>query len=377
MKKNLVIFYPSFERGGVTKILINLLNCNTSQKFNIHIISTKFPLDNKYIKKNIFFYKIKNPNPYSFIPQRFLTAFYAMKSLFFLLNKLEGDIVVHSMQSNIAAIIVCIIKNVKIVIRNSENPIYSSIHSENKITALITFIMKLLFYNFTDGIITNSKGSSKSLSNLVFDKKKIIFIYNPYLSKINHKRFKKQKIILNIARLRKQKDHDTLIKAFDIFSKQNPDYKLLILGHGNLKNKLILLAKKLKIENRIIFKGWVKKTDPYLKKSKIFVLSSVYEGLGNVLIDAINYDIPCISTDCNSGPSEILINGKGGFLVKTKSPHLLAEKMNFSVNNYQISMKKNKFAKKKLNRFLIVNNTKKYFNYLNSFYKKNGNKISK
>ena len=62
------------------------------------------------------------------------------------------------------------------------------------------------------------------------------------------------------------------------------------------------------------FKGWVKNTTPYLKKSKIFVLSSSYEGLGNVLIDAINYNVPCVSTNCPSGPSEILLNGKGGFL---------------------------------------------------------------
>ena len=74
-----------------------------------------------------------------------------------------------------------------------------------------------------------------------------------------------------------------------------------------------LLVDRLEIQNQVIFKGWVKDTTPYLKKSKIFVLSSVYEGLGNVLIDAINFDIPCISTDCPSGPNEILMNGRGGF----------------------------------------------------------------
>ena len=97
----------------------------------------------------------------------------------------------------------------------------------------------------------------------------------------------------------------------------------------------------MKINNRVIFKGWVKNTLTYLKLSKIFVLSSVYEGLGNVLIDSINYNTPCISTDCHSGPREILLNGKGGYLVKVKSPELLAEKINFCINNYSKALKKN------------------------------------
>ncbi len=368
MKKNLVIFYPSFEKGGVTKILINLIQSKFIKDYNLHIISTEFPLKKYNKKKNFFFYKIKNTKNFRFIPQRFLTAFHAMFLLNFVLNKFKKDILVHSMQSNIAAIIICMLRRTKIVIRNSENPIYSTIHSENIFSAFITFFLKLIFYNFSDGIITNSKGSAKSLRFFVFDKKKIFPIYNPYLKKINLKKFKKNDIILNIARLRKQKDHITLLKAFKIFSEKNKNFKLIILGHGNLRQKLKYISRKLEIQNRVIFKGWVSDTSSYLKKAKIFVLSSIYEGLGNVLIDAINFDLPCISTDCPSGPSEILLNGKGGYLVESKSENKLAEKMDFCINNFQQSIKMKNLAKKKLNRFLVSKNTKYYFNYLNKFF---------
>jgi len=97
-------------------------------------------------------------------------------------------------------------------------------------------------------------------------------------------------------------------------------------------------------------------------------LSSIYEGLGNVLIDAVNYNIPCVSTNCPSGPSEILLNGKGGYLVKPKSHMMLAKKLIFCNQNYKQSLEKNKLAKKKLYRFLVKSNTKNYFNYINSFY---------
>ena len=150
--------------------------------------------------------------------------------------------------------------------------------------------------------------------------------------------------------------------------RKNKKYKLLILGHGNLEYNLKNLSKKLGISKKVVFKGWIKNPILYLKKSKIFVLSSVYEGLGNVLIDAINYDLPCVSTNCYSGPGEILLNGKGGYLTKVKSPKLLAEKIHYSIKNYSISMKKNQVAKKSLNRFLISSQTKKYFSYLNRFY---------
>ena len=365
MSKNLILFYPSFERGGVEKILENLIKKNT--KFKITLISSKTAKKVINLKKVNFIEvtpKIKIP----FIHSRYLSAINALVVLFSYLNNKNKDHIIHSMQSNVAAIIACIFKGNKIVIRNSENPIYSFLYSDNKFFSLISLLLKYFFYNFADGIITNSKGSKKSLEYFILNKKKVTTIYNPYLKKINKKKNKKEKFLISIGRLQKQKDHETLLKAFHIFSKKDKDYKLLILGKGKLEIKLKKLTEKLKIKNRVIFKGWIYSTSLYLKRSKLFILSSVYEGLGNVLIDAINYNTPCISTDCHSGPSEILLNGKGGYLVKKKSPKLLAKKIVYCVNNYSEALKKNIIAKKKLNRFLIVGQSKKYFDYLLKHY---------
>jgi|TARA_B110000444_G_scaffold182404_1_gene171297 glycosyltransferase involved in cell wall biosynthesis len=361
MKKNLILFYPSFERGGVEKILENLIQNNT--KFKISLISSKSAKKNINLKK-INFIEVTEIVKIPFIHKRYLSAINAMIVLYKYLSKNKKKYLIHSMQSNVAAIIVSIFKRNKIIIRNSENPIYSFFYSESKFSSFISLLLKYIFYNFADGIITNSNGSKKSLKRFLFNKKKIKAIYNPYLEKISNKKNKKNKYLISIGRLRKQKDHETLLKAFYIFSKMNSDYKLLILGHGNLEIKLKKLARDLKIHKRVIFKGWVKNTTSYLKFSKFFVLSSVYEGLGNVLIDAINYDIPCISTNCYSGPREILLNGKGGYLVKVKSPELLAQKISFCVNNYSDALKKNTIAKKALKRFLIIGQSKKYFDYL-------------
>ena len=367
MKKNLILFYPSFERGGVEKILENLIKKNN--KFNITLISSKNA--KKVISpKKINFIEIITKIKIPFIHVRYISALNAMLTLMEYLNDKDKSYTIHSMQSNVAAIIACIFRGNKVIIRNSENPVYSFLYSEGKLFSFISLILKYFFYNFADGIITNSKGSKKSLESFIFNKKKIVSIYNPYLDKLNKKNKinKNSKILISIGRLQKQKDHETLIRAFSIIHKKYSDFKLLILGHGKLEIKLKDLAKNLKIYDKIIFKGWVKNTLPYIKRSKIFVLSSVYEGLGNVLIDAINHNIPCVSTNCHSGPSEILLNGKGGYLVKIKSPKLLAKKISYCIDNYQVAIKKNQIARKNLSRFLIDNQSKKYFDYLSKYY---------
>ena len=84
----------------------------------------------------------------------------------------------------------------------------------------------------------------------------------------------------------------------------------------------------------------------YYTSSKLFVLSSTYEGLENVLIEAANYHLPIISTNCKSGPPEIIDHGKGGFLVPVSNEYVLSNKIIFVLNNYSLAIKKSNYAKK-------------------------------
>ena len=95
----------------------------------------------------------------------------------------------------------------------------------NLIWNLSKISLKVIFYNLCSCIITNSVGSKNSLKKFVFNKKKIKTIYNPYLKKINHQNFKKQNIIINVGRFRKQKNQILLIRAFYKFSQEYKNYK--------------------------------------------------------------------------------------------------------------------------------------------------------
>ena len=122
------------------------------------------------------------------------------------------------------------------------------------------------------------------------------------------------------------------------------------------------------MQHKVYLKGWLNKFKNYYTSSKLFVLSSTYEGLGNVLIEAANYHLPIISTNCKSGPPEIIDHGKGGFLVPVSNEYVLSNKIIFVLNNYSLAIKKSNYAKKRVNRFYININSKKYLKYIKKVF---------
>ena len=363
--KKIIIFYPSFERGGVELILINLIKYFLKKKIRVVLFSTNFK-ELKIINHDLFELKKFENKKKLLLPKRVSIAINASKVLIDELKKSnKKNTIVFSLQSSSLSILLSKIFRFKVVVRNAENPIYSTIYAEKKLFAVFVLMLKFFTYNFADGIITNSVGSKRSIMKLIFFKKKVRHIYNPYLSNIIKKtNFKKGNYILSIGRLTKQKDFENLIRSFKILQKEIKNYKLIIVGDGELKKRLHKITQELNLKKKILFTGWTKDLDKYYKKSKIFVLNSLYEGLGNVVIDAVNYELPIISTNCNSGPSEIIDNGKGGFLVPLKSPISLSNKIKFVINNNKIARSKSIYAKKRIYRFLCKKNSNIYLNFL-------------
>ena len=168
---------------------------------------------------------------------------------------------------------------------------------------------------------------------------------------------KKKRIILNIGRLERQKDHITLLKAFKE-SLKKIDSLLIIIGYGSEKDKILHFININNLNKNVIILDKITNPYPYLKKSDLFILTSLYEGFGNVLTEAIMFKIPTISTDCNSGPREILLNGKGGDLVEIGDYKNLSRKI--ITNLKKKNNKKIKFAYQQLKRFSIKKIVNKY-----------------
>lgn len=362
--KKIIIFYPSFERGGVEIILLNLIDFFLKKKIKIILISNvpnkKLPKNKNFLQKKPF-YKKK-----SLFSDRINKAIEASKELSNILQNSEPkETIVFSLQSSSLAILIAKFYNHLIVVRNAEDPIYSTIYGDNKLLSILVIIIKLLTYNFSDKIICNSIGSKTSLQKLLFNKSKAISIYNPYLKKIlkNKINYKKDYAI-TVGRLTKQKDHKTLVKAMKIIKNKGINLKLLIIGDGDQKEKINNLINKLNLQKNIKILGWKKNVESYYKTAKIFILPSLYEGLGNVVIDAVNFNIPVITTDCKSGPSEIIKKNNGGFVVPVSSSQQMANKIFYCLKNYKIALKKANYAKKYILRFSKKKNSEIYLNEL-------------
>ena len=366
--KRIIIFYPSFERGGLEIVLVNFIRYLLKKNIKIILIATGLTVN--FNNENFKLVKVKKKKVFKF-NSRISRAFEAHKNLKKELDKVDNkDTIVFSLQSSSIAIPVCKYKKFKVVVRNAEDPIESTIYADERFFSIITFFLKIIIYNFANGIITNSNGSRNSLSKILFNKNKIKAIYNPYLKKkiIVKKIIKKKNQILSVGRLVKQKDFLNLIKAFYLFNKKNNSYSMVIVGGGKLKRILTNAIDSYSMKKKIKIIDWKNDLSKYYKESELFILNSLYEGLGNVVIDAVNYELPTIVTNCKSGPNEIVLGNKGGYTIPIKSPQLLAKKILYCVNNKNISKKKALFAKKHINRFNCITNSQKYLNFLSKVF---------
>ena len=369
--KNIIILYPSFDSGGVATNLINFINYSIKKKINIHLISDLKKNNQKTkFQKNINFINIKS-NSNFLIQKRFITSFFSMFALYKTFKKLDkNNSIILSFQSHILPIIICRMFSRKIIIRNSEDVLEATKYADKKISAYLVLLLKFFLYNLSNGIITNSNKSKKSLQSVLFNKKKIKLIFNPCLKKVlkNTKNIK-DKFILSVGRLCKQKNQEILIKAFPLFLNKFPNYKLILVGHGYDEIRLKALCEHLNIKNKVFFYGQVLNPERFYKKAKLLVLPSLYEGLPNVLIEAVNHGLPCISTNC-SGSDDILTKKYGTF-ISMNNHSSVAKKMVFSLKNYNTILMNNKKIKQNLSRFLINPQASKYLAYSNKILNNN------
>ena len=361
--KNLIIFFPSFERGGAENILINLVNSFARNKLYIHLI-TNCSKKKFHKSKNLQIYNY-NKKKIKFINNRITSSFCASFILLKLLIKLKNsDSKILSMQSNFLSVIIAFFLNYKVAIRVSEDPCGATKFADNKFFAFLIMLSKIFTYNLASKIICNGSKSKDCLKKIIINKSKVKILFNPYLQKINKfKIIKKKNIFLNVGRLCKQKNQACLINAFYLFNKVNDSYSLIICGDGVHKKKLQNLVFNLNLKKKVLFINWTKNLSKVYLESKFFVLPSLYEGMPNVIIDSINYNLPNICSDA-SGMDDLLLNGRGGEIIQNIDHLKLYKKMIYSENNYKKILNKTKLAKKNLNKYLIFKASNKFINFL-------------
>ena len=160
-----------------------------------------------------------------------------------------------------------------------------------------------------------------------------------------------------------QKNQITFLKSLNLL-KDKLDFFAIILGQGNLRKQLNQFIIKNKLNKKVQVIKYTNNPYPLIRKSDILVHSALYEGLPNVLLEALALKKFVISSDCPTGPREILSNGNGGDLFEPKNYKLLAKKILSYSKNKKMNNKKIKFGYKNLNKFDYQINLEKYLNLI-------------
>ena len=308
----------SLTSGGAERVAVNLLNELSKKKYSIFLYTLE--KSKQYsIYNNITYESLSNlpTKPRNFLKILYLPIIIIRYILETIRNNPNVFISFLELSNFINIFVGKILLNKKVIIsvrtnllvRYPRKTIYGKIYN--------FFINHL--YQKTDKVVVVSKKIKNILVNYYnIPKGKIEVIYNPIniqkylklskepMEERYYKIFKDAFVFINIGRLTEAKGQWFLIRSFKKVVEKYPNSKLIILGEGELKKNLKNLIKKLKLENNVFLLGIQKNPFKFLKNSDCFVFPSLWEGLPNVLIEALIFNIPIISTDCETGPREIL-----------------------------------------------------------------------
>ncbi|MDN5335086.1 MAG: hypothetical protein PWR02_112 [Synergistales bacterium] len=325
--KRLALFTTFLGGGGAERVMANLAKGFCDQGSEVNLVLTRSGPRQYEIANGVQLIDISAPRIYAALP-----------GIIRYLKRAQPDIILSAgAPVNVIVLLAWRLARSRalIVVSEHTSQIEATKNAQDwRIRVLPAFIRRT--YPWAAAIVAVSKGAADDLVQIAsVPKQKLHVIYNPVVSQellvkseqpLNHSWFSEDQppVILGVGRLSTVKDFPTLIRAFALLRKKRPA-RLVILGEGKDRPKLEALVRELGLEEDVALPGFVDNPCRYMKRAAVFVLSSRWEALPTVLIEAMACGCPVVSTDCPSGPAEILEKGKWGRLVPVQAPEALAE----------------------------------------------------
>ena len=340
---------PSLQSGGAERVLTTLSNA-LIKHFNISIIVLynepifyKLNTGIKIIYCNDFY----NAEPSFFGSLR--NHYKCIKLICSTIKKNNTDVLIGFMiTANIYTVISGKLTGIKTIISERVHPDYID-------ASRYWFILRRLIYSFTDYLIIQTQEIADYFEKYIRKNKLKIILnpLNPALSEHRNLSTPKEKIILNVGRLEDQKNQDLLIRAFAKTDYYN--WKLVLIGDGKNKKAYLNLIDDLQISSHVELLGNIEDVWTYYNKASIFAFTPRFEGFPNALTEAMYFGLPCISTDCPSGPSELISDGKNGFLIKVGDEIMLKQRLDTLMKNNELRQQIGLAAMLNTDRFDIDN----------------------
>ena len=325
-KERIAFFLPGLYDGGAERIMLNLAKGIAARGYSVDLVLAR--------AEGHFLDEV--PNSVRLIDLKASRVISSLSALLRYLRHERPKALLSILHANIVALWAKRLSGFPLrVILGEHNTLSSVTKGEDDLRWHLYPKLAKMFYPWADGIIAVSGGVADDLAHLIkIPRERIQVIYNPVVTPelfekatalLEHPWFKpgNPPVLLAVGRLTGQKGFDVLIRAFSLVRK-NCQARLIILGEGEERSALESLIREFDLEQDIRMPGFLPNPYPYMAQAAAFVLSSRWEGLPTVLVEAMALGAPIISTDCPSGPREILMGGKYGLLVPVDDPFTLA-----------------------------------------------------
>jgi len=332
-------FLPGLYEGGAERITLNLISGISARGYLVDLVLAR--AEGPYMEQipdGVRLIDLKAPRVMGSLP-----------ALIRYLRYERPSVMVSAMFANLIALWARRLSGVPLRLFLTEhNTLASVIKNKTDIRWKVYPKMARWFYPWADAIIAVSTAVKNDLIQTAHISSDLIrVIYNPIVTpelkekskgSLEHPWFKEGEppVLLSVGRLTDQKAFDVLIRAFSIVRKEHPAH-LIILGEGENRDPLQTLIGQLGLEQDVELMGFVQNPYPFMAQASLFVLSSRWEGLPTVLVEALYLGTPIIATDCPGGSRDILRGGKFGRLVPVDEPVILAETIAGSLNDGRFS----------------------------------------
>lgn len=319
--KHIALYIGTLAGGGAERVFVTLANEMARQGHRVELVLVK--ATGPYLAQVDPSVKVVDLG----VPR----GIYSLPTLVRYLRHARPDAMISGLPvPNMIAIIASAIARTRTKVVISEHSTVSRSLGESLKGKILLALMRAT-YPFANEVVGVSQGVAEDMEvALRLERGSVKKIYNPIVSPQLLKKADTQlewqfsvPTILSVGRLSPAKDFPTLLKAFSLLRLRR-SATLVILGEGRLRNKLEQLAQELGIEDYVFMPGFVENPYAWMKRADVFVMSSAWEGFGNVLVEAMACGTPVVSTNCLSGPAEILENGRWGRLVPVGDANALA-----------------------------------------------------
>jgi len=331
IQDRIAIYLPSLRGGGAERVMVTLANGFSERGYSVDLVLAS--AEGPYLERVDDSVRI--------VDLKAGRVLHSLPGLIRYLRQERPSAMLSALtHANVVAIMArgCASVSTRLVISERSTPSQAAARSTSWVQKAMYGLMRRL-YPKADGIVAVSRGVAHDLARFAgLPPDSIQVIYNPFdikhiqeLSKqpLDHPWLASGQppVVLGVGRLTEAKDFPTLIKAFARLRAQRPA-RLMILGEGKLRGELEVLAHSLGLtDDDIAMPGFVANPYAYYSRCGVFVLSSKWEGLPGVLIEAMACGTPVVATDCPSGPDEILEGGRWGELVAVGDEDALAQSM--------------------------------------------------